>query len=211
MGNLLSHVRFYDFSELAGVRYETLFDSIDGYRKTTEGGGAIALQGGAVNIQGGIAAGNYALLEKFIEYGHWQPTWTKKRLIRSRIDFSFKGGGTDDNYFGTGMYPPPGDGFGFRFKSDGIYAYTCFLGPMTEVRILELTPPDYQENHLLEALFYPLVRVEFKLDGVWVANITTNLPEGDDDSGIPLSFIVSQGGALTHVMRLSGGLFFQDT
>ena len=210
MGNLLSHVRFYDFSELAGVRYETLFDTIDGYWKETNGGGAIALQPGEVNMQGGTLAGAYALLQKFIAYGHWQPTWIKKRLIRTQIEFSFQSGGTEDNYFGTGFFPPYGWGFGIRFKANGIYGYAMNDGPTTETLLLPLTAPYLSETHKFEALLYPLVRVEFKIDDVWKANITTNVPAGDDDSGVPLYYRVSQGGTLTHVMRFSSALFFQD-
>ena len=213
MGNLLSHVRFFDLSEATGIRYESLFDSIEGWTQYVQGGGLIGLVPGEVDMSGGIGAGDYAILNKFLAVPHWSPVYSQKRKIKSNIQFSFKSGGSDDNFFGTGFYPVPGQGFGFRYKSDGIYGYVTMDPDYSEVGLItELVAP-WEQVAIVEATFFPGSRVQFTaFDGLalHVGNITDLLPEGDDFSGVPIGFQVSQGGATAHTMIFSSCLFFQD-
>lgn len=211
MGNLLGHVGFYDFSELAGSRYETFFDSIDGWTIDKPVAGVVNMGGGQVNIQGGIDVGDYAELQKFMSFGHWSPSFNKKRLLRSMIEFAFKAGGDEDNYFWTGDKPDWGQGFGFIFKSDRIQAYARNETEITYVNLITGLSPPWTEAYLLDALFRPGVRIEFRVDGIWKANISTTLPLGDDTSAMPLAFRVGKGNIIAHNMSFSSALFFQDT
>ena len=214
MPNVLSHVRFFDLSEATGTRYESLLDSIDGWTKTIVGNATIVLGAGELTISGGTTAGAYADLNRFVSYGHWQPTFDKKRVIKTALEFAFKDTGSNGNFFGTGFLPLANNGFGFQIKSNGLYGYVEGALGRSEVPIHIGFIGTWLQYWLLEATLFPMSRVQFKAsDGVdtYIQNLYTNLPAGDDDSGKPLSFKVSQGAALTHVLLTSSLLFFQDT
>jgi len=211
MGNILSHIRFYDFSELTGSRYETFFDSIDGWVSDVAGAGSINMAGGQVNIQGGTVPGDYAELQKFMSFGHWSPSFSKTRLIRTMIEFAFKSGGDEDNYFCTGDIPAVGDGFGFQFAATKIRGFSTYNSLTTYADLITGLTAPWTEVYLIDALYHPNARIEFKVDGVWKANIDTNLPIGDDFSGVPLRFRVGKGSVTAHNMSFSSALFFQDT
>lgn len=211
MGNLLGHVGFYDFSELTGVRYETLFDSIDGWNQDSAGLGAITLADGYLNISSGVAAGSFAQLQKLITFSHWQMSWSKKRVIRACIRFSFKAGGTEDSYFSTPT-KGPAMGFGLQFKADKIIGYAADAdGIVEELTLVGGLVGSWEEEHVYEMIFFPGARVQFRVDGVFKGNLSTRLPINPDEAFCLLEYYVSQGNVTGHTMLTSSVLFFQDS
>jgi hypothetical protein len=211
MGNLLGHVGFYDFSELTGVRYETLFDSIDGWNKDSAGLGSVALADGLFNVSSGIVAGAFAQAQKLITFSHWNMSWSKKRVLRANIDFNFNSGGEEDNYFSTPC-KGPAMGFGLRFKSDKIVGYAADEdGIVEELTLVGGLAGSWEENHTYEIIFFPGARVQFRVDGVFKGNIATNLPTDPDEAYALIEMYLSKGNAAGHTLVTSSLLFFQDS
>jgi len=210
MGNLLSHVRFADLSEVGGVRYETFFDSIDGWTKVVSGGGSVELSPGWVDIYGASVPAGYARLYKLMNYQYWLPKWNQKRKVRTSIYVEFPAGGDDDNYFGTGNLPPVAPSFGFRIKSNGLYAYSANADGVKEEPVVVGKTPPWTDQFSLEATFHPLSKIQFLINEAIPINIFEKLPVGDDDSCIPLFWIAGGSDNGPIWLQFGSALFFQD-
>ena len=210
MPNQLSHVRFFDFSQIVGTLIETFLDSIDIWTQDIAGGGLISIGVDGVNVQGGTGAGDHAQLSKDVTYPHWLPSWDKKRSLKIRLFVNHQAGGTDDIFMTTGDHLLNSKGFGFQFKNDGVYGVDGDDTDASSVKLLDKGPGTYEVLATLEAIFYPRKKIVFYIDGVYAGQLTTTLPAGESFECRILDFFVGQGGASPHFIQFSSFSYFQE-
>jgi hypothetical protein len=198
--------------ELAGAGYLTLpwddfiyiaaFESLDGYRATQAGGGAITIDGEGLLLEtGGTNADEYSITKAIND--HPVPlTWEKNKQFVTAANFSAGGSSNGYQFIGIGSYSS-GNCLGFRVV-DGKFEAFARKGASEETyEIEDWSAGAYDYQRRLKIVHNADVDIEFWVDDVKVCTFTTQVPEGTSNAQILLHAIARNTGAGDWI-----GLFF---
>jgi len=182
----------------------TLFESIDGYLKSTSGTGKINLTGLYLELSTGTTSGSVAYLRRKYTYSTFTTTWDKNRKIRTKLYVSSNSAQTVWVISGErGKYRH----IGFKIVDNTLYGT---VGDGTAESTLAIMSFLSGAEMILEAVLTAGTQCEFFVDGVSQGTLTTNLPTG---TGFALDLIhvyITNTAAANKSIRLNCWEFLQD-
>jgi hypothetical protein len=161
------------------VHWFTIFESADGFDKSTSGSGSIGFAGGDLRLQTGETDGSSATLSKSL-FGSYDFSWDKQR----KVSFGIEAESAPDilAYIGTGYKSEDED---YSFVGFKLVNYTLYGvvndgsgETLVELKVYSLLPGAFR----LSFTYYPGSKVEFFIDNFKEGEITTGLPSGEEDS-----------------------------
>lgn len=188
----------------------TYFESIDGYYKVPAGSGAANIAAGYLALSTGLTASSSYRLEKRLTIPIPLMTWSKRREMRTAAQFYAATSSEGTFWIVTGGY---GTGFGFGFKmQDGkLYAHTGDGSDETNELIHDYGASGFFILKRLKCIFTPGSSVQFYVDDVLVATITTTLPTTTDSADFVLTFYIDNGTTiLNRVLTVSVYSIWQE-
>jgi len=162
------------------VQYDTYFDSIDGFTKSTTGSASIILYGYNLLLATGETQNSTAKIYKEPLIRATKLTWDKIRRFKTAIATAYRtyfvadiGIGDPSDTYATAII--------FRLVGGSsnvtLYGYVMYLGNSTST--LLASNLDTTTTVVLEAIFIPSTGVYFYVNGVQAGSITTGLPSGE--------------------------------
>lgn len=174
--------------------YVAAFESLDGYRATQAGGGAIAIDGEGVALETGGTNGDTYGIKKALNDEPIPMSWDKKKQFITAANFSAGGSSNGYQFIGIGDYSS-GNCLGFRVV-DGKFEAFARKGANEETyEIEDWSAGAYDYQRRLKIVHNAGVNVEFWVDGVKVYTATTQVPEGAHNAQYLLHAIVQNTGA----------------
>lgn len=166
----------------------TVFESMDGYSKTVDVGGAFSIGYNGVTSATGTTIYDLNTFEKYVLNNSYnQFTWDKRRSI----SFCLEPSNVTDKEEALGM----GDvqlsdnrvnHVGFYFLNNAVYGST---GDSTTATLLDLsTTLSINTIYNFKINYIPGVGAEFFISGVSKGTMTTDLPSGDGNADILLGW-----------------------
>ena len=176
MGNMLYYVNPPPRLPWTQLQYIDYFTSLDGYEKTVPAAPP-NLFGDYIELVAESIGGTDLTLRKAVKHAFPDLDWTQKRTFKTKVKFKAETSDAGDFRIVTGSYEQSYC-VGFRVEAGKLYAITWNGASGTETEIADWSGAAFDEAHLLVAIFYPLSRIEFYLDGTLAVSTTTNLPTG---------------------------------
>jgi len=189
--------------EAAGLDFATWFESIDGYYKASSPANGYSLSSSLLSLftQGGAA--DWASIYKDPSEFPTLPGWDKKAKFKTIVTFMANGDSLPkmDVLWGE---PDTARHFGFIVRAGQLKASVGNGSVETLSAALEdWGAAGYYKTKILEA-DYKVTSVDFYVDGVKVATISTNLPTGTTHARrSPRLYIRANGSTNYHGFNLS--------
>ena len=182
--------------------YLAAFESLDGYRATQAGGGAISIDGEGLLLETGGASGDEYSIQKAINDQPVPLTWAKNKQFITAVNFSAGGATAGYQAIGIGTLES-GNFLGFRVVN-GLFQAVAKTGAGEETfQIADWSAGGYDHQRRLKIVHPAGAGAEFWVDGVKVYTATTQIPAGVSNAQILLHAIVKNTGAGNWL-----GLFF---
>lgn len=192
------------------IHWFNVFDSLDGFAQAITGTGVVSITDSYIQLATGVGEYDDAWIAKTLGLMN-SMSWSVKRSFKTRLvltDVTEVAAtwriGDDDYYIGFAFF----DNVGILGETDALYATSCKNGVETKVLIDDSpsagTPDDY------EVIFTPGVKAEYYINGVKVAEITTNLPDAEFHADILIACYIGNFEEVDKVMQLSYWDFWQE-
>lgn len=195
---------------LDGLYLQLLFESLDGYKKTLVGDGAVVLDEYGIALSTGFTANSKARLDKQNDKLTCRWNWDKNSKFKSFIGISALTSVVCDAYIQVGN---TGNAAHYGFKITGGKLYGT-VGSGTAESTLELQTLGtgaYNLNRALRAVLTAGSKVEFYVDEVKLGEISTNLPSGIEyDPFIILLSVENPSVAETKYLKTSHWAYLQE-
>jgi len=139
------------------------------------------------------------------------PSWNKERLFRTQVEAISL---TDEKCkMLLGMLrPASGYGIGFEIDNGVLKAYCGGEGGITRATLQNWGAGSYDKYRRLEARFTPGASVQYYVDGILAATITTTLPAGDKDPEYPGAIRLDQGTTgYTRLLYTAYWMYWQES
>jgi len=138
------------------------------------------------------------------------PSWDKDRLFRTQVELISLTDNKCTILLGM-LRPSTGYGIGFEVDTGVLKAYCGGEGGITRATIETLGTGAYDKYRRLEAKFSPGAYVQYLVDGLLKATITTTLPAADTDPEYPCAIRIDQGAtAYTRLLYTSYWMYWQE-
>ena len=182
--------------------YLAAFESLDGYRTTQAGGGAITIDGEGLCLETGGTSGDEYSIKKALNDQPIPMTWEKNKQFVTAANFTAGGATAGYQFIGIGNYAS-GNCLGFRVVDGKFEAFARKGGSEETYEIADWSAGAYDHQKRLKIIHNAGVDVEFWVDDVKVCTFTTQVPEGTSNAQILIHSIVKNTGAGNWL-----GLFF---
>lgn len=172
--------------------FNTWFEAVDGYEVIAYYGGGAVIDSAGLHVTGSGSTGQSVTIRKEITYSTPALSWDKKRELKTTLRFRFNQG--EEGYCLVGLGGIESQYFvGWVVEAGVLYGVvTGDLGP-TRAQLEVLGVDWFDETRRLKIVYNPPSYVQFYVNDVLVATITTGLPTGDSEAGKILHFRIVPG------------------
>jgi len=163
--------------------FQGAFESLDGYRATDVGGGAITIDGEGLLLETGGAANDEYSLRKALNDAPVALTWEKNKQFTTAARFSAGGASNGYQFIGVGIYGSS-NCLGFRVINGKFEAIARTAGANETHEIADWSAGGYDHQKRLKLLHNAGQGVEFWVDGVKEYTATVRVPTGTSDAQV---------------------------
>jgi len=173
--------------------YHAAFESLDGYRATDVGGGAITIDGEGLLLETGGTLNDEYSIRKAFDNSFVPLTWAKNKQFVVGARLSAGGSSNGYQFIGIGSYAS-GNCLGFRVVNGKFEAFARKASSEETHEIADWSAGAYDHQKRLKVLLNAAVDVEFWVDGVKEYTAITQIPTGTSNAQMLLHAIVKNTG-----------------
>jgi len=175
-------VNFSHFTENHKFIFTT-FDSLDGWEQGGVGTEIITCVLGGTKLETGAVDGDTAYISAEPENGFGDnPNFDNNPVAQALIKIMDKGFAEVHFHIGQAGFQSAGNDYvGFLFDQNKVYA-VCRRAAASETKEEIISPPEPEDPHIYRVEYVNSSEVKFYIDGVLKKTITTNVPDGDNES-----------------------------
>lgn len=159
------------------IIFNTLFESIDGYKLAAVGSGAVSQNNTGTLIDTGVTSSSRAGLAKSHAIYYPSATWDKNRSLSVQLNIYSENSSDGIFWINSGTFGNY-EHIGFKIDAGKLYATVHDGTSGTEVLITDYGTGGFDINIHLKVHLTAGTNCKFYKDGVLESTITTNLPSG---------------------------------